>query len=388
MVLTSAPVVAQETVDIPSEDRALSAGLEEVYRLGGPDTDAWEAFSVVVHVAFDETGRLYVFDEDALGVAVVRPDGSLEREFGREGEGPGELILPTAFTVLRDGTAVVFDGGRQAFVLYRPDGSFDRQVDFQVPSGGTVSLLGIEAAHIGSAVLPSTGIAVTAMGLVGRGVTVDRGPVEMIVLVGDEAVRETIAEHRLAGGGIPGNLVAFEPTLIATPLPDGGAAFVDSTTYSVKVAEAGGGVARVLRRPLLPEPVTEVLREAYTESRLELLKEEFGEEFFPGDVDDDFLRSALGNVEFASEVPVVRALKTDWNGRLWLERTGMEMTLVGLGGGPIDVLTPYGHYIGTYPAGSFAIPDAFGPEGLVAFIERDEFGVTVVVVRRLPAQLR
>lgn len=169
MVLTSAPVVAQETVDIPSEDRALSAGLEEVYRLGGPDTDAWEAFSVVVHVAFDETGRLYVFDEDALGVAVVRPDGSLEREFGREGEGPGELILPTAFTVLRDGTAVVFDGGRQAFVLYRPDGSFDRQVDFQVPSGGTVSLLGIEAAHIGSAVLPSTGIAVTAMGLVGRG---------------------------------------------------------------------------------------------------------------------------------------------------------------------------------------------------------------------------
>lgn len=383
MALTSAPLVAQETVDIPAADRALSASFEEVYRLGGPDTDAWEAFSWIVHVAFDETGRLYVFDEDALRIVVVQPDGSLDREFGR-GEGPGEFILPTAFTVLRDGTAVVFDGGRQAFVLYRPDGSFDRQVRFPVASGGTVRVLGIEAAHLGKAVLPSTAITITAIGHV----TMDRGPVERTVLAEDEAVRETIAEHRFAGAGIPGNPVAFESKLIATPLPGGGAAFVDSTTYTVSLAVAGGGVARVFRRPFRPEPVTEVLREAYTESRLELLKEEFGEELLPGDVDDDFLRNALGNIEFASEVPVARALKTDWNGRLWLERTGMEMTLTGLGGGPIDVLTADGSCIGTYPAGSVAIPDAFGPEGLVAFIERDELGVTVVVVRRLPAQLR
>jgi hypothetical protein len=34
------------------------------------------------------------------------------------------------------------------------------------------------------------------------------------------------------------------------------------------------------------------------------------------------------------------------------------------------------------------LPAAFGPEGLVAFIERDELDVPTVVVKRLPAVLR
>ena len=34
------------------------------------------------------------------------------------------------------------------------------------------------------------------------------------------------------------------------------------------------------------------------------------------------------------------------------------------------------------------MPDAFGPGGLGAFIELDEFGVASVVVRRLPEAVR
>ena len=340
-----------------------------------------------MHTSFDEAGRLYVFDEDVYRVVVVQPDGNLEREFGREGEGPGEFILPTAFTVLRDGTAVVFDGGRQAFVLFRPDGTFDRQVRFQAASDGTVSVQGIAAAPDHVAVVPSPAVALTVLDRVRREVRVRTGPVEQFVLAGDEVVRETIAAHRLVGERGPRNPVALEPMLIATPLPAGGAAFVDSTTYTVNVTEAGRGVVRVLQRAAVsPRPVTAALREAYIEGRLEVLRREFGEDLLPGVVDDAMLRTALGDLEFASEVPVVRALKADWNGRLWVERTGMEMTLTGLGGGPIDVLTTDGRYIGTYPAGSLAMPDAFGPDGLVAFIERDELGVPVVVVRRLAGE--
>lgn len=32
------------------------------------------------------------------------------------------------------------------------------------------------------------------------------------------------------------------------------------------------------------------------------------------------------------------------------------------------------------------MPDAFGPDGLVAFIEADDFEVPVVVVRRMPGR--
>ena len=56
--------------------------------------------------------------------------------------------------------------------------------------------------------------------------------------------------------------------------------------------------------------------------------------------------------------------------------------------GPIDVLTADGDYIGTFSAGTPGMPAAFGPEGLVAFIELDELDVATVVVRRLPATLR
>ena len=51
--------------------------------------------------------------------------------------------------------------------------------------------------------------------------------------------------------------------------------------------------------------------------------------------------------------------------------------------GPTDVLTPDGAYLGTIAADGLRIPDAFGPGGLVAYIEEDELEVQRVRVARL-----
>jgi len=56
--------------------------------------------------------------------------------------------------------------------------------------------------------------------------------------------------------------------------------------------------------------------------------------------------------------------------------------------GPIDVVTADGRYVGTFATEATALPDAFGPDGMAAFIELDEFDVASVVVRRLPAGVR
>ena len=90
-------------------------------------------------------------------------------------------------------------------------------------------------------------------------------------------------------------------------------------------------------------------------------------------------RERIRSMEFYHEVPVVRDLQTSWEGTIWVRRRGEEPA----SDGPIDVLTPDGRYIGTYAAGATEMPDAFGPDGLAAFIERDEFDVASVVVRRL-----
>jgi hypothetical protein len=55
--------------------------------------------------------------------------------------------------------------------------------------------------------------------------------------------------------------------------------------------------------------------------------------------------------------------------------------------GPIDVLNAEGQYVGSYPTGEMEMPSSFGPDGLTAYIEMDDFDVPTVVVRRLPASV-
>ena len=87
---------------------------------------------------------------------------------------------------------------------------------------------------------------------------------------------------------------------------------------------------------------------------------------------------------FYPELSVIYALNTTWEGRIWAQRRGEYPDT----DGPIDILTPAGDYIGTFPAAVTAMPDAFGPGGLAAFIEIGDLDVATVVVRRLPEALR
>ena len=86
---------------------------------------------------------------------------------------------------------------------------------------------------------------------------------------------------------------------------------------------------------------------------------------------------------FYPEIPVLRSLSTTWEGRIWVQRRGDEPGSPG----PIDVLTGDGRYVGTFAADA-KVPDAFGPNGMAAFVEFDEFDVARVVARRLPAPVR
>ena len=58
---------------------------------------------------------------------------------------------------------------------------------------------------------------------------------------------------------------------------------------------------------------------------------------------------------------------------------------MGAGGGPIDVVTADGDYIGTLAPDGLRTPSAFGPDGLMAFIESDALDVQTVRVVRLVA---
>lgn len=347
IALTPFQLAAQDMVELPVADRALTVALEEVYRLGGVADEGGGALGLVEEVAFDQAGRLFAFDKDIPGIIVVGPDGDLLHESGREGEGPGEFISPEGFTVLRDGSAVVYDGPRAAFLVFGPEGGFERRVRLQKPDAdASIRVTGIEPAWDGTAVVPTVGITSVSIDAATGEARFERGPVERINLKESQAARQPIAGHRLMGSfSTDENLIMFAPGLLVAPLPAGGAAFVDSATYAVNVASPLGGIVRILTRAIPPRQVTEDLKEAWREITIEQMTTEWagGLAGIEGPMPEQVKQRLAEFVQrwrFAGEVPVVRSMKADWDGLLWVERTGEEITPEGLAGDRLTSCRP------------------------------------------------
>ncbi len=382
--VTPGAVFAQEIIELPGEDRWLEADFEEVYRVGAAVGEAWQEFGTIRQVAFDAAGNLYVLDSLAGRIFVVAPDGGLLREFGRLGEGPGEFRTPTAMAVISDGQVVVANLGHQAYQIFDTRGEYVRQVHMDGEGGHRVPWMFPE--RDGESVVVGSQLAGFFFS---GGRPGNIGPPARLVqrwsFAGEELARETIAQGWEPPRGDENRRLAFEPELEVDVLPGGGFAYSDSSAYEINVARFESGISRILTRPLPPEPVTERMERAERNRRLQ----DAGQGSVirtPGGVSvtggggGDRARERIETLEFFGEVPVIRRLRTTWDGRIWVLRRGDEP----VSDGPIDILAPDGRYIGSYRTGAVQLPDAFGPGGLAAFIERDELDVQTVVVKRLP----
>ena len=426
LALVARALPAQELIDLPARDARIEPEFEEVYRVGVLDGESWEMFGRVNKVAFDADGNLYVFDgaTDLLGsgnlrVLVFDDAGGFLREFGSSGGGPGEFSRPVGFAVLRDGTTVVSDVGHGAYQLFDPSGAFRRMVRTGDEPGDRFSSGAIQPDPRGEAVFVGgfgvgPGVSMRSAGGGGPAASPTSRPVTRVALGGEVVQTDTVAEGWLPqraemGDFVPNNLpvqfrnvlgrmsmpAVFEPRLLVGVLPDGGIVHSDSSAYALKVTPpAASEVARIIRRPLSPEPVTPAVERAH-KKRTAAAREKLGEMagqgakmVFMRDRGDGASPSAEASFEiqqtYYHEIPVLRGLATTWGGRIWVQRRGDELE----GDGPIDVVTAEGEYVGTYPADATEMPAAFGPDGLAAFIEFDEFEVASVVVRRLPAEVR
>ena len=390
-LLVPLPAGAQEIIALPAEDRWLDPAIEEVYRVGAAVTgEEWEQFGQLAEVAFDAAGNLHVFDRQSQRIFVVGRDGELIRELGR----PGEFATSGAMAVFADGRVVVVDVSRRGYHIFGGDGEFQRWVRVAEPPA--IVRISRVVAQPGVDAIVGVPTLATVMSMTGRAfdepVRLDASHAfERTTLSGDESETDTIAEAWLPPidtegmdrkdlrnyGPLPTRLLPeFSAELHWGVLPDGGVAFSDSSTYKVKVARAGSGVVRLLTRPFPPEPVTARVIRAEKDRRLRRLEESARPR-----ANLQAMRREIEELEFHSELSVIRGLGTTWDGRIWVLRRGDGP----LDDGPIDVLAAEGRYLGSFRAGEMALPDAFGPDGLGAYVERNELGVQTVVVRRLVA---
>ncbi|MYF38128.1 MAG: hypothetical protein F4219_05070 [Gammaproteobacteria bacterium] len=371
------PGKAQEIIELPPENRWLEPQFEELYRVGSLGGKDWEQFGSVRRVAFDATGQLYVFDISTKRVYVVNQRGELRRTLGGPGEGPGEFRRPDGLAVMRDGRLVIADMGHLAYHVFGPDGQFERRVRM-APESAIATLTDFMPDPGGHAVFTATGSQPLEIRFLDQGQEkrYTSLPIERLLLTGDVITRETVAE-----GWLPMNETTwledrpvFGPRMLAGVLPDGSVAFSDSSAYSIKIARLGVGVWRILRRPLQPIPVTNRMIAVEKDRQLANTS--------PGLA--KYERARIASLSFFEEVTILRNLKTGWDGEIWVQRHGPEP--VG-DDGPIDVLTMEGVYLGSYRRGAVRMPDAFGPSGLVAFIELGDLDEPTVAVKRLPIQV-
>ena len=429
-------LAAQEVIDLPGRDQRLDADFEELFSIGVLDGEDWEMLGNVMHVSFDGNGNLYIVDglggmtvaggarvvglgSDGMRVLVFDASGRFVREFGSSGEGPGEFNMPMDFAVMRDGTTVVADLGHRAYQLFDADGGFLRMVRgsegdgfggmsgnilgadprggavFTGSIGGRIASFSVGGADAG----PPTSRPITRLGLGGEVAQTDT-VVKAWLPPRAEAELKLPANIRIGASGSASSALSgltqplvFEPPLLAGVLPDGGIVHSDSSAYELKVTPSdAGAVARIMRRPMRPEPVTSRIEKEYLEEREAarggggggmIVMSTTGGSSGSSESNQSFSFD-LPEPEFFPEIPILRALLTTWEGRIWLQRRGDEPE----SDGPIDVLASEGRYVGTFQTGAVEMPDAFGPNGMAAFIERDDFDVARVVVRRLPANLR
>lgn len=365
---------AQEMIDLPGEDRWLEPRFEEVYRIGSSSGEGWEQFGNVRKVAFDDAGQLYVFDWQTLRIHVVDGSGGLRRTLGGRGDGPGEIRRASSFTVMPDGRVVVGDTGYLAYQIFDANGDYERRVRM-TPGDRPTTLWEFTPDPAGNALLSAVGYQMLLFQYSDDLPSHMTRPIERIDLAGDVAVKDTVAVGWLPPGveWLPSGLrepTVFGPRMLMGVLRDGTIAFSDSSAYAIKVVPPGAGVRWVLRRPLRPVRVTNRMIEAEKDRQRR-------ESVEPGM--ERYMREHIDGLVFSEVVSIVRELGVSRDGQIWVQRRGEEPLD---DDGPIDVLTVDGRYLGSYRAGAM-MPAAFGPDGLIAFIEEDELGVQTVVVKRV-----
>jgi hypothetical protein len=390
-------VAAQRPTQLPGEDRALAGSPQDVFSLGLEEGDPNEVFSTIASVGFDSRGNLFILDRDNRRIVMFDRSGAFVRTIGSSGQGPGEFTFPVGMAVYDDGRLAVMDLGNAGISVLDANGVY---ADIVSPDPGMVQprpTLTLWPSMNNSILL--AGAQVAPGGRSGPPQVSDSLPIIRVGLDGQSRVA-----HRVYNKGpemaVSGSANAREIRISPPPafsaqasfaaLRDGGIAVSPGLQYEVRLVAPTGSVASVLTRPIRPRNVTERDRDLMRERVRETMESGAGQLSVSDDngrrtfsaggrgAPRQQIEQQIANMQFAEQVPVVRALTVDRAGNIWVQRDGGP----GSEDYPIDIISAAAEYRGTVKG--VALPDAFGPDGLAAFIEADDLGVQRVVVRRLP----
>jgi hypothetical protein len=377
--------------------------LVETMRIGAVDGPEEFQFHLIRGVAVDALGRYFVADGGSNSVRVYDADGAFVRQFGGQGEGPGEFtrisgmflrndtvhassggdfrgsLFDTTGVLLKTYTSLLTNGSALSFLAAGPEGwivgddsLFARRGESErgVQAGDSVRNVAFIALMDPRDIDGTTGSREGADSLLKR----------IMVLPGRRIFYELGSE----GGSerfLLGNPPFFEPGPSRTYDGRGWIYVARGWPYTIDVHDARGNLARQISRandsiPVTDEMVQEVLRRA--KAHFDTTSERTGASLYTYEV-----RSRMPRVGY---VPVINAMRASDSGWLWVRRHDLVSDPVALewsrNAPPRpslwDVFDPEGRYRQTVQ-----LPPSFSlhavTENAAIGVLRDELDVQYVV---------
>ena len=364
------------------QDFFLSPVVDTVFRVGAGAADEHQ-LARVASVAFDASANLHILDNRSYRLSVWNEQGEFMRIAGRQGEGPAEFRRPKTAFVERDGSLAVYDLAPNSFKVFDSEGQYLRSVKASGP------LLGGQAVRVGDGLW----VGPDEPWMTSGSSDDEPDPLFTYSIAASAVESDTFFYPWRPEPPEDGKFRYLGPKWELAGFSDGRVALVDSVGYRVRILSREGSVEDVLERPVEPFPVTEEAKEAererarnqWTERALDETMDDMAAQlgirlknFNPAQVIEDS-QDQFDDLAFHEEIRVIDKLGVDWEDRLWVARSDPT----GGSRGPTDIVTPAGQYLGTLRYEDLRPPGAFGPGGLMAYLETDELGVQTVLVVRL-----
>ena len=386
--ILAAGAASAQTRVLPAADKPLQATFADVYRVGGSDVDDWAEFRLIKDVTFDAAGNLYILDSRGSQITVVDARGRLVKKLGRRGDGPGEFSAPTQFTVFGDGSVAVLDGLKDHLSVFGPDGKFIKNVkpDFPDAKPGIIHPASKDRLFFQAGLFIMNGV--VSIDGPNLGQPADKLPVGMIDLNANKSTtldRVWLAQYPKPP--TPRSMHGLSARAFSAAW-NGKLAVADTVAYRITVI-GEDKAKQVITRGITPRKATSQDREfARKQQRDRLIAPDGSSKIAgasmdgsaPGRANRQAVERALADMTFAEYVQVIVGMETDPEGRLYVARNGNDLSKPG----PIDVIAKDGTYMGTIAGAK--LPNAFGPNGMVAYIEADQYDAPMVVVKRIQLQ--
>lgn len=213
--------------------------LTEEISVGESGTDD-EVFSETIFMAVDEKEILYVIDMRLNNIKVFNASGDYTRTIAKQGQGPGELNMPTGIQITLNGELMVEEVLNRRLSFFTPEGKFLRSISTA------------DKTSLGGLILGPEG------NMVGREIVMEENKMWWVIKKYNQDLDELFTVDRVEfPNPLQGKMNPFELMIVFDIDPQGNIIYGISKEYEIKFLSPEGKHTKSITKKYKPIKITD-----------------------------------------------------------------------------------------------------------------------------------